>query len=926
VYVFEWGLEQPMALTAGTRLGIYEITGQLGAGGMGEVYRAKDTKLGRDVAIKTLPSALAKEADRLARFEREAKLLAALNHAHIGAIYGLDEHEGTLYIAMELVEGETLEAKLKAGALPTEDALQLALQIAGALEAAHEKGVVHRDLKPANIMVLPNAQVKVLDFGLAKAFSGNPNEASPAHSPALSVAMTQQGLILGTAGYMSPEQASGQATDQRADVWAFGVVLYEMLTGLPLFRGESVPHILADVLRAPPDWTRLPKNLHPRVRQALERCLEKKPRNRYSGVADARVDIEAALADPTGGAVPAVASGNPAAARGRLALVGVAAAALAAAAVWALMPRPEPHPVVRFPFFLPEGENFTRPEVSMIALSADGTRLAYVANSQIYVRNLSETEPRVVSGITGGPLGVSSPAFSPDGQWLAYVEVVTALQGLIKRVPVSGGTPATLYEVIDSGFPMSLTWPTPDAILFANLRGILRIPATGGAPEVLVAREVGESFASPILLPGGDAVLFARAEGNPGAGTFGADTQIVTQTIGAADRAVVWDGGGAPTYLPSGHLIYAQGNTLFGIAFDAGRRAVAGGPVPLVEGVRRTSNAFTDAAQYAVSATGTLVTIPGTAADQPDTVLTLVDRSGNVSPLDVPRAQYRSPRVSPDGQRVAVEVVASGQGHIWIYDLAGDSAIRRLTQTGNNTRPIWTPDSSSVTFGSERDGSWGIYEQPADGSRLAERLTTADEGRRHFPDSWSPDGQTLAYTDAGLENAEWDAWLFSRASGDTELLAGGDVNQFLASFSPDGRWIAYTNQAPPFGIQVQPFPPTGVIHQITETNEAAPLWTAAGNELFFRLAANTSSDTPSQIMGLEIATAGGITFKNPRSLPIQGALMSLGYRDFDVTPDGERFVMIYPADTATRQGAAPAPRIDVVLNWQQEVVSRVPVP
>ena len=915
-----------MALAAGTRLGIYEITGQLGAGGMGEVYRARDTKLGREAAIKTLPSGLAKEADRLARFEREAKLLAVLNHAHIGAVYGLDEHEGTLYIAMELVEGETLEAKLKAGPLPVEESLQFALQIAGALEAAHEKGVVHRDLKPANIMVLPNAQVKVLDFGLAKAFSGNPSEASPAHSPALSMAMTQQGLILGTAGYMSPEQASGQGTDQRADVWAFGVVLYEMLTGLPLFRGESVPHILADVLRAPPDWTRLPKKLHPRVRQALERCLEKKPRNRYSGIADARVDIEAALADPEGASLP-VASTKPARSRVWLVLAGFAAAVIIAVPVLvnlALNLSPAPGPVVRFPFVLPEGQTFTRPELSMIAISADGTRFAYVANSQIYVRNVNETEPRPVSGATGGPLGVTTPVFSPDGQWLAYVEPLSPLEGIIKRVPVSGGTPVTLYdEVGETGFPVSTSWQTPDSIVFANRRGILRIPANGGAPEVLVARAEGEAFASPTLLPGGDAVLFTRVEGEPTSAPFGADTQIVVQTVRTDDRTVVWDGGGAPTYLPTGHLIYAQGGTLFGIAFDAGRRAVAGGPVPLVEGVRRSSNNFTDAAQYSVSTTGTLVTIPGAQVQAPDSLLALVDRSGNVTALDVPRAQYRSPRVSPDGKRLAVEVTASGQGHIWIYDLAGGSAIRRLTQTGNNTRPVWTPDSQTVTFGSERDGSWGIYEQPADGSRLAERLTTAADGRRHFPDSWSPDGQTLAYTDAGPENAEWDAWLLSRASGETELLAGGDVNQFLAAFSPDGRWIAYTNQIPPFGIQVQPFPLTGVVHQITETNEAAPVWTAAGDELFFRLALNTGQ--PSQIMGLEISTAQGITFKNPQTLPIQGALMAIGYRDFDITPDGERFVMIYPADAAGLQGA-PAARIDVVLNWQQEVISRVPIP
>jgi Tol biopolymer transport system component len=697
-----------------------------------------------------------------------------------------------------------------------------------------------------------------------------------------------------------------------------------MLTGLPLFRGESVPHILADVLRAPPDWTRLPKKLHPRVRQALERCLEKKPRNRYSGIADARVDIEAALADPEGALVP-VASAKPARTRGWLVLAGFAAVVVVAVPVLvnlALSLEPAPAPVVRFPFLLPEGQAFTRPEVSMIAISPDGTRLAYAANGQIHVRNFNETESRPLSGASAGGPGVAMPVFSPDGQWLAFVEIVNVTTAILKRVPISGGTPVTIFE---DGFPLSPSWPTADTIIFAHQQGIVRIPANGGATEVLVAAADGEVLGTPKMLPGGDAVLFTRTEGSFGGAAFTDDTQIVVQTIGAEDRTVVWDGGLAPSYLPTGHLIYLQGNTLFGIAFDPGRHAVSGGPVPIVEGVRRSSNAFSDAAQYAVSATGTLVAIPGVGvAALEATVLALVERNGDVAALDVPPARYQSPRVSPDGTRLAVEVIdASEQGNIWIYDLAGGSAIRRLTQTGNNTRPIWTPDSLSVTFGSERDGGWGIYEQPADGSRLAERLTTAAEGRRHWPDSWSPDGRTLAYTDADSGNAQWDVWILARESGDTELLAGGDANQFSAVFSPDGRWLAYTSTTSGVGIQVQPFPPTGVVQQIVQTGEAAPVWTAAGNELFFRRAANTGE--PLQIMGLEIATGGGITFRNPRTLPIQGAVMTLGYRDFDITPDGERFAMIYPAEAATRATPLP-PHIDVVLNWHQEVRARVPIP
>ncbi|HSG65588.1 MAG TPA: protein kinase, partial [Gammaproteobacteria bacterium] len=449
-----------MAAVPGTRLGAYEITGVIGAGGMGEVYRARDTKLGREVAIKTLPSALAQDPDRLARFEREAKLLAALNHAHIGAIYGLDEHEGIRFIAMELIEGQTLEEKLKDGALPVEDALRIALQIAEALEAAHEKGVVHRDLKPANVMLTRDSVVKVLDFGLAKAFAGNPNEASPAHSPALSLAMTKQGLILGTAGYMSPEQASGQATDQRADIWAFGVVLYEMLAGQPLFSGESVPHILADVLRTEPDWSRLPKRLHPRLKLMLERCLAKKPRNRLHAIADARVEIEVILRDPheaISAAATAVESRSPVWRR----LLPMAAAVIAAVVITGLGVRaamqPAPQPVNRFDYDLPEGQVLRNTGRRVIALSPSGRYFAYNAVGGIYLRTMGELEPRLVSGTEPA---LTNPSFSPDGQSLVYSSV-QALQ----RIAISGGAPVVIAAVTVN--PTGVSWEADGTILFA---------------------------------------------------------------------------------------------------------------------------------------------------------------------------------------------------------------------------------------------------------------------------------------------------------------------------------------------------------------------------------------------------------------------------------------------------------------------------
>jgi serine/threonine protein kinase len=401
-----------MSLESGTRLGTFEITGQIGAGGMGEVYRATDTQLGREVAIKTLPSSLANDQERLARFEREAKLLATLNHAHIAAVYSLDEYDGTRYLAMELVEGETLEQKLKGGALSVDVALHYALQIAEALEAAHEKGVVHRDLKPANVMVTRDGVVKVLDFGLAKAFAGDPDQVNPAHSPALSLAMTQAGLVLGTAGYMSPEQASGQATDQRADVWAFGVVLYEMLTGLPLFSGESVPHILAAVLQTEPDWARLPKHLHPRLKLLLERCLTKKPRNRLHAIADARIEIEGVQSNPQGGGSAA----QPAQPIWRrmlpIATTVLVTAVLAGVAVWSLVPQAPMAPVRLTLLQAPnEAALITNGFDSPVAISPAGRHVAYASGSgELQVRSLDALAATSVA------VRARSPFFSPDGR------------------------------------------------------------------------------------------------------------------------------------------------------------------------------------------------------------------------------------------------------------------------------------------------------------------------------------------------------------------------------------------------------------------------------------------------------------------------------------------------------------------------------
>jgi hypothetical protein len=698
-----------MVLAAGTRLDGYEILGSLGKGGMGEVYRALDTKLGREVAIKTLPVALAKDADRLARFEREAKLLATLSHAHIGAIYGLDEHDGTLYIAMELVEGETLEEKLKAGPLPVEDALRLALQIAEALEAAHDKGVVHRDLKPANIMVTRDGVAKVLDFGLAKAFSGDPNEASPAHSPALSVAMTQQGLILGTAAYMSPEQASGQATDQRADVWAFGVVLYEMLTGLPLFGGESVPHILADVLRTEPDWSRLPKNLHPRLKLLLERCLEKKIRNRYHSIADVRVDIEKILSDPKGVAPQSergVRAGRASARWWPYAAVLVAAAAgVAAILAWRSPPAPAPR-VQRFALEAPAGELLGVDSQSRsITISADGSQIVFATappgteNYQWYVRAIDSL---TATRLRGAEARFETPFFSPDGRWIGFNDLSKG--NVLKRIPVLGGPPITIAT---TGNPVrGASWGQNDAILYGTDReGLWRVPASGGDPERLTHPEGAVSHRWPEWLPGGRAALFTIADGET--------EQIALLDIATGETRVLISDGTTPKYVATGHIVYgAADGSLRAAPFDLATLTVTGDPVPVLEEIAMSS--YTGGAHYALSDEGSLIYVTGGRNDDGGgvkTSLTWVDTQGREEPLGLAACSCRYFRISPDGTRVVVEVKESAADvsrSLWIWSLA-QRTFTRLTFSPPTESPAWSPDSKQVAYAGIEGGVPTLY-------------------------------------------------------------------------------------------------------------------------------------------------------------------------------------------------------------------------
>ena len=580
----------------GTKLGHYEISTLLGKGGMGEVWRARDTKLGREVAIKTLPEEFAKDKDRLARFEREAKLLASLNHPNIAAIHGFEEHNGTHFLVLELVEGDTLADRLNRGPIPVEDSLKIALQIADALKAAHDKGVIHRDLKPLNIKVTDDDTVKVLDFGLAKAFASDEAEASVSNSPTLSMAATQQGVILGTAAYMSPEQAKGRAVDKRTDIFAFGCVLYEMLTGRQSFGKSDVAESLSAVISLQPEWTTLPENLHPQLRQVVERCLRKSVAKRFQDIGDVKVDLEEVLDDPGGVIVQPVTKNMQVAPHSKLpwvAAIGLAAI-IASVAVWNLktLPPTDPGPVIRFTFDLPDGQFFRNDGHQVVAFSRDGRHFVYNATGGLYLRSMDGLDARVIPGTDEADL--TTPFFSADGQWVGYRS-----NGQLKKIPVSGGTPVTLAE---TGPLYGARWQSDNTILYAELGGILRVSANGGNPEVLLTADSLELLYGPEMLPDGDTVLFTNMRLDV-AGQWD-QAEIVAQSLGSGERKILVRGGSDARYLPTGHLTYSVGNDLFAVPFDLGRLEVTGGPVPLIQGVQRSTTAQTGTANYGLSDRG----------------------------------------------------------------------------------------------------------------------------------------------------------------------------------------------------------------------------------------------------------------------------------------------------------------------------------
>jgi len=908
-----------MPLTAGSRLGTYEITVPLGAGGMGEVFRARDTKLGRQVAIKVLSESVESAPDRVARFEREAKALAALHHPHIATLFGMEQEGGKHFLVMELVEGETLDARIARGPTPVPEALAIARQIADALEAAHEAGIVHRDLKPANVKSTPDGVVKVLDFGLAKALDTAPgSQRDISLSPTMtSVNATGSGTILGTAAYMSPEQARGMPTDNRSDIFAFGAVFYELLTGRQAFPGETVSDVLASVLAREPDWTALPAPMDPRLVRLLHRCVAKSRRQRWQAIGDVRAEIESLIADPQSGA-PVAASVPTTATRPlwkralAMAATAIVAGALAGAIVWILRPAAPAVPIVRFRMTVGESQSpaFTNFNRHILNISRDGSQIIY-SGDKVYLRSMSETASRPVVG-TDGFTTVSHPAFSPDGRSIVFW---AQKDRTLRRLSLNGGAPVTLCQLSEGG--LGLDW-AGNAIFFSDSNvGIKRVPANGGQPELVVKLADREELYGPQLLPDGETLLFTL--GTRGMPSWD-EARIVVQSLRTGQRQTIAERATGGRYAASGHLLFGRGGVLYAVPFDAKRLAVAGEPVAVVEGIRHAAPTTTGAVHFAVSDTGTLVFIPGAVTASGGAMqLALFDRKGTADPLNVPLGPYSRPRLSPDGSQVAVVFDDGKESNIWIYGLSKTSAARRLTFGGRNKAAIWSADGQRVAFQSDREGDASIWWQRADGTDSAARLTRAEAGVSHVPQSWSRDGRHLLFDEVKGDRVAIND--LNVAEGKSAVFVVASDVTSNAAFSPDGQWVAYTmrqkNSAQAV-VFVEPYPRTGAQFQISKDAEDGhhPVWSADGHELFYtpgpgsRLIAVPISTRPSFAFGETVLIPRFFTNAPPTT-----------DRTYDVGKDG-RFLGL--RTDVTEAGTPIASQIEVVTGWFAELQQRVP--
>ena len=893
----------------GGKIGQFRIESELGRGGMGVVYLAHDTKLDRQVAIKSLPAELMDNPKARSRFSREARVLALLNHPNIGTIYEeIKEDEGAGFLVLEYVPGDTLAERIGRKRLKVKEALTIGLQIADAVAAAHEKGVIHRDLKAGNIKITPEGRVKVLDFGLAKAVGGETLDQQST--------ITEPGRIIGTPAYMSPEQARGEATDERSDIWSFGCVLYEMLTGSVPFEGGTPSDTLAGILEREPDWEALPKSTPANIHVLLRRCLEKDPRRRIRDIGDASIEISETVTLPS--TIPpvttsSVAISRPAGLR-RLIVWGLTCllfGAIAASMVmWSLKsPSPPGAPVrqsVRHFVIRPEMIlGFEALWHHAFALSPDGSYLAYVGEDstgrrKLYLRELDKLKVRSLPGTESAV----SPFFSSDGQWLGYVD---HFQKKLKKISIKGGEPIILGNRINSMQFRGGSWGTDETVIFTPgwREGLWRISASGEGLEQLTVPDPNHGEREhlwPQILPGGKAVLFTNVcWGGP---------DIEVYLLETGQRHKLFKRGTYARYVPTGHIVYARKETLYAVRFDLEQLRVIGSSVPVVPDVR-TSPLESGSAQFAIAHDGTLAYIP-VEARSAELRLVWADRNGQVEPLAAatPR-NYQTVAISPDGSRLAFDIQDGANRDVWIYDLTRHT-LNRLTSDGGSQFPFWAPNGKRVMFRSREAGEQQIFGLIADGSGEPELLCMLED-TIYWPTCCSPDGkETLVTTYDPNSKLEHDIWVVPLEQSEKRHprpFIQRDNMQRQGVWSPDGRWIAYTSDETRWWeVYVEPYPGPGPKVMISTEGGQLPVWSRDGKELFYRwgdrmMAATVETQPEFKVTGTEVL--------------FKGWYLTNEFSNYDVAPDG-RFLMIQESQEST------PPEIHIVLNWFEELKRLLP--
>jgi serine/threonine protein kinase/Tol biopolymer transport system component len=896
-----------VTLTPGTRLDAYEVTALLGTGGMGAVYRARDTRLNRDVAIKVLPDIFTggSKEDRLARFEREAQTLASLNHPNIAHIYGLvDLPDGGRGLVMEYVDGDNLAARLTHGALPLDEAMAIARQIADALEAAHEHGIVHRDLKPANVMVNADGVVKVLDFGLAKAADpSGMSAAGVAESPTFTAHMTQFGMIIGTAAYMSPEQARGKTVDRRADIWAFGVVLYEMITGRRAFSGEEMSDVLASVLRQDIDWSALPANTPPRLRQLLERCLERDPKSRLRDIGEARVTIariESGAPDSSSSNIAVIQSAvTPRSGWTQTAAVVITTAILTTAGIvgvlrpWA---RTATAPAVaRFSLLPPPGSQLY-PDSTGVAISPDGTMVAFVvgglsrSESQLWVRSLSSMTSRRLDDADGAML----PFWSPDGRRIGFFTNTK-----LKTIAVSGGRSDVLC---DAPGGRGAAWNAANVIVFApDASGPLyRISANGGSPTPVTSLDAAQkeyAHRFPTFLPDGDHFVYASLPGHNG------QFEIYASSLsgGAASRTRIGAMESAPVYANPGWLLYSRQGVLVAHAFDTASLKLTGDPIQMEDEpsmVLDPALSFTSGRPVSVSATGALAYYSSPSLN---TVAEWYDAEGRpVGTLDLPQGHYEHVTMSPDGSHaVFVKSISPSESSLWLVDLTRGSAVPLSSGKGRNDSPVWSPDGSRVVFAADRDGPQNIYVKTV-GDAAPEQVLFKSEVLFKIPASWSPDGAWISINQVDPSTAQ-NVWLLPATGGPLKLFYAGPTRDNAGAISPDGHWITHiSDETGRFQLYAQSFPTPGHRVQVSQAGAVNMWWTRDSRQLVY------VGDDMRTLWRVDVTPAGAAL---SIGTPVKLGVLPPNIAWVVATPDRQKFLALAPERTGT-------PSMTVVENWR----------